>query len=254
MRELRYRAIADDLRRRIDSGEFGAGRLLPSEATLSTEYEASRITVRRALELLRAEGLVDARQGFGWFVASDPVRQILGRLGTVEDQLAAAGLSSERRILEFRFVPAPARAAAVLGVDRVLEVRRVNYAAGPDGRQPFARITVWCPADLAGGVSRDDVERSSFYELLDVAVRGATQTIGAAVAGVEDAALLEIPPGSPVLVCERVTRAADGSPVLVSEHVFPAHLTEFVVELASASPSIAPSGLRVRTPSRRGSG
>jgi GntR family transcriptional regulator len=54
-----------------------------------------------------------------------------------------------------------------------------------------------------------------------------------------------VPVGSPVLRCERITRALDGNPVLVSEHVFPGHRTEFVVELSQVEPSISPSGLRL---------
>ena len=150
MRELRYQAIADDLRRRIEAGEYGSGSLLPSEADLSASYAASRVTVRRALEVLRSAGLVGARQGLGWFAAADPVRQTLGRLGTIEDQLASAGMASERRIVGFRFVRAPARPKQVLAVDTVLEVVRVNTAIGPQGDLPFARITVWCPEDLGG--------------------------------------------------------------------------------------------------------
>ena len=45
--------------------------------------------------------------------------------------------------------------------------------------------------------------------------------------------LLEVPVGSPVLLCERATRDVAGNPVLLSEHVFPAHRTEFVVDLPS---------------------
>ncbi|MFM8483927.1 MAG: GntR family transcriptional regulator, partial [Actinomycetota bacterium] len=87
MREIRYRVIAEDLRRRIGSGELGEGRLLPSEADLGASYGASRVTIRRALEVLREESLVDARQGLGWFVAAVPLRQSLGRLGTIEGQM-----------------------------------------------------------------------------------------------------------------------------------------------------------------------
>ncbi len=71
---------------------------------------------------------------------------------------------------------------------------------------------------------------------------GAVQTIGAALADRRDAEVLEIPPGSPVLRCERITSARDGRVVLLSEHVFPAHRTEFVVDLPLAEPSIAPIG------------
>lgn len=241
MRTLRYREIADDLRHRVEGGEFAAGRLLPSEAALSEHYAASRVTIRKALEVLRDEGLVDSRQGFGWYVATDPLRQSLGRLSTIEAQLAASGVRPDRRVLEFAFVAAEPRVRRVLRCEQVLRVRRLNLADG----EPFARVTVWCPAELAADVSRADVERSPFYELLPVPLGGATQTIGAAAASLDDAALLAIPPGSPVLRCERVTTDIDGDPVLMSVHVFPAHRTEFVVDLPQAEQSIAPTGLRL---------
>jgi GntR family transcriptional regulator len=241
VRRTRYQEIADELRTRLASGELGAGRLLPSESELSKDYAASRVTVRRALEVLRDEGLVDSRQGFGWFVAADPVRQALGRLGTIESQLAAEGVHSERRVLDFRFVAAPARVRKLLGSDTVLRVRRLNLADG----EPFALVTVWCPERYGAELSRADVERSPFYELIGVELGGAVQSIGAAAATAHDADLLGVPPGSPVLRCERITSSTAGQPVLVSEHVFPAHLTEFVVDLPHADASIAPSGLRL---------
>ena len=241
MREVRYRAIADELRRRVEGGDLAAGALLPSESELSAAYEVGRVTVRKALELLRDEGLIDARQGFGWFVASDPVRQTLGRLGTIEAQLGELGVGSERRIIGFRFVAAPRRVRQVLTADTVLEVRRVNLADG----QPFARVTVWCLEEVGAHLSRADVEASPFYELVDVPIGGATQTIGAAAASQADADLLAVPVGSPMLRCERITRGVDGRPLLVSEHVFPGHRTEFDVELPHVEPSISPSGLRL---------
>ena len=241
MRQTRYQSIADDLRARLESGDLGASRLLPSEAELSEEYAASRVTVRRALEGLREEGLVDSRQGFGWFVATDPLRQSLGRLGTIERQLADEGVVSTRRVLDFRFVAAPPRARQVLGCDSVLRVRRLNLADG----EPFALVTVWCPEEYGAELSRADVERSPFYELLAVPLGGATQTIGAVVASPSEAELLQVKPGSPLLRCERVTRSLDGEPVLLSEHLFPAHLTVFEVDLPHVEASIAPTGLRL---------
>ncbi|MEL7208571.1 MAG: GntR family transcriptional regulator, partial [Actinomycetota bacterium] len=92
VRRHRYTEIADDLAARIDAGDFGAGGLLPSEASLGREFEASRVTVRKALEALRDDGLVASRQGFGWYVAADPLRQSLGRLGTLEAQLETSGM------------------------------------------------------------------------------------------------------------------------------------------------------------------
>ncbi|NNE74058.1 MAG: GntR family transcriptional regulator [Acidimicrobiales bacterium] len=243
-RVIRYRQIASALRSRIEAGEFGAGRVLPSEAALGKEFEVSRVTVRKALEALRDEGLVASRQGFGWFVAVDPLRQSLGRLGTIEAQLAASDRVSERHVLGFAFVPTPAAVKRHLDVDTVLEVRRLNRADG----QPFARVTVWCPEHLGAELSRAEVEASPFYELLDVPLGGASQTIGAQAASEADAELFDVPVGSPVLVCHRTTNDAAGQPVLVSEHVFPGHLTEFVVDLPHVAASMAPSGLRLVDP------
>jgi GntR family transcriptional regulator len=239
MRTIRYQQIADELRSRLVVA--GAGAVLPSEADLSNEFGVSRVTIRRALEILRDEGLVDSRQGFGWYVAGEPLQQHLDELDTIEGQLERRGLHTERKVLEFAYGAAPPKVATVLGTDQVLRVKRVNLA---DGR-PFAVVTVWCPADLGQHLSRRDVERQPFYELLDVELRGATQTIGADSIGVADAALLDVPAASPVLRCVRVTTDVAGRPVLMSEYLFPAHRTEFVVELPQAEPSLAPKGLRL---------
>ncbi len=241
VRTIRYREIAEDLRSRLEAGEPTSGRLLPSEAELSARYDASRVTVRKALEVLRGDGLVDSRQGLGWFVAGEPVRQPLATLGTIEAQLAGSGVRSQRRILDFAFVKAPSAVRKVLGVDKVLRVVRVNLADG----EPFARVTVFCPEDLGALVSRAQVAESSFYDLLPVEVGGAVQTIGAAAASATDAELLGVPTGSPVLRCERVTSDREGTPVLLAEYVFPSHRTEFIVALPHVQASIAPSGLRL---------
>ncbi len=241
MRTIRYHQIADELRSRIEGGEFAAGATLSSEASLGQRYNASRVTIRKALEVLRAEGLVDSRQGFGWFVAADVVPQPLAGLATIDDQLAASGRVSERRIVDFSFVDAPAEVAAILG-DRVLEVRRLNLADG----EPFARVTVWCGEELGAELSKADVERSSFHDLLPIDLAGARQSIGAALVDAVDAELLRVPVDSAALVVQRTTHDAKGRPVLMSEHVFPGHLTEFVAELpASAADVTSPTGVRL---------
>ena len=239
MRRIRYQEIADELRERARSSP--PGTVLQSEAEMSAEFAASRVTVRRALELVRDDGLIAARQGFGWFVATEPVRQSLTSLGTIESQVEGVGKISERKVSEFAFEHPPARVRKLLRTDQVLRVKRVNLADG----EPFAVVTVWCPADLGASLSRTDVEQHPFYELLDIELRGATQTIGADSAEPADAKLLRIQVGSPLLRCQRVTTDRKGEPVLVSEHLFPAHRTEFVVDLPQAEPSMTPSGLRL---------
>lgn len=234
VREIRYRTIADDLRRQIAVGELANGVVLPSEAELAGSYDVSRVTVRKALEVLREDGLVSSRQGYGWFVAGDTVRQSLGALSTIEGQLTEQGRASERRVVSFGFETSD-------GADSLVVVR-LSLADG----LPFALVTVWCPAELGSSLSRDDVESATFYELLPVDFDHATQTIGAAVADDRDAELLQVPAGSPLLVVERVSIDVDGQQVLRSEHRFPAHLTEFVVDLPfQQGAELSPAGLRL---------
>jgi len=241
VRSIRYHNIAATLRDRISIGKFVGGKLLPSESDLSREFKVSRVTIRRALEVLREEGLVSARQGFGWFVSGNQLSQTLGHLGTIEEQLSASGMLPTRRIIEFAFEKATRTVAKILDCDQVLRVKRVNMADD----EPFAVVTVWCRFDLGKHLSRHDVEANSFYSLLKINLGGATQTIGADSATGEEARLLEVPIGSPVLRCERVTSDEHGTAVLVSHHVFPAHRTNFVVELPSVQASISLTGLRL---------
>lgn len=226
---MRYLELAETLRERIAGGARG---VLPSEAELGREYGVSRVTVRRALELLRDEGLVTARQGVGWFVAVDPVRQSLGRVTTIEGALEAAGAAATRQVLEFTFETAPPDVAKTLGLPadgEVLRVTRLNLADG----EPFAIVTVWVAAALGAHLSRADVERSTFYDLLPlqgVEPGHVVQTITAEAADAETAGPLGVPTGSPLLACRRVTYDRHEDAVIVAEHRYAAHLTALEVD------------------------
>jgi GntR family transcriptional regulator len=226
---MRYLELADTLRDHIAGGVRGP---LASEAELGREHGVSRVTVRRALELLREEGLVSARQGVGWFVAVDPVRQSLGRVTTVEEALEAAGAVPARRVLEFTFETAPPDVAKTLGLPadgEILRVTRLNLADG----EPFALVTVWVPASLGAALSRADVERSTFYDLLPlqgVEPGRVVQTITAIAADRATANHLGVPAASPLLACRRVTYDRHGDAVIVAEHRYAAHLTALEVE------------------------
>ena len=240
MRTIRYQEIAQTLRQRVQTE--GPGHVLPSESDLSAEFGVSRVTVRRALETLRDEGLVESRQGFGWFVATAPLQQRLGRLDTIEAQLEERGVAPERQILEFAFVPAPAHVRARAR----LRAGAAGEAAQPGRRRPVrrghgvvpgrARPAPQPPRRRAQAVLRAARRRSCAARRRPSAPRPRPTA---------DAALLQVPVGSPVLRCERITTTVGGRPVLLSEHIFPAHRTEFVVDLPQAEPSIVPSGLRL---------
>ncbi len=232
---MRYLDVADGLRAQLAHGDFAAGGALPSEADLGAAYGVSRVTVRRALEALRSDGLVTSRRGSGWFAALDPVRQALGRVTTVEAALEAAGAVPERRVLEFAFEPASAEVAQRLQIERgseVLRVQRLNLADGA----PFAVVTVWLPAEVGRHLSRAEVEIDTFYDLLPlrgVELGRAVQQVGAAVATPDDARHLHVERGAAILTARRTTFTRDGVPVLFSVHRYPAQRTSIEIELPS---------------------
>src|SRR6185369_8950807 len=111
------------------------------------------------------------------------------------------------------FVDAPVAAATALRLPptatEVLRVERVNLADD----EPFALVTVWVRADIGADVSRADVERTTFYDLLPirgVELESVHQTITAELADAESARLLSCGLGDPLLLLRRVTSEANG--------------------------------------------
>ena len=226
-RSHRYQDVANGVRERVRLGEFGPGMLLPSEANLAKAYGVSRLTVKRGLDVLRRERVVEARRGFGWFVPGAVLKHSLPELGTIEQQTARSGAQPLRKVLEFAFVAADEHVREVLGCETVLRTVRVNFA----DNEPVARVTTWCPEDVGAELSRSDVENRSLYDLLPVEIGRATQIIRAIAATREDACVLRVPAGSPCLSSERITYTVEGRPVLYATAVFAGHLTEYVVQL-----------------------
>jgi DNA-binding GntR family transcriptional regulator len=112
----RYRQIAADLRKRIESGEFAPGSLLPSEAKLKEHYGAAQQTIRHAVRILREAGLAQPEQGIGVWVRTPPepgpsqfdvlmgrvdelsetVRQLEGRMSAAERMLRSVAQRGAR--------------------------------------------------------------------------------------------------------------------------------------------------------------
>jgi GntR family transcriptional regulator len=249
MTGVRYREIAAQLRERVALGDYGEGGSLESEAELGRRYAASRLTVRRALEILRDEGLLSSRKGSGWYVASSPVRHALGAFPTGAAALAAVGRTVRRNVLDYAIVVAPASVASVFRAregDRVVCTSRVNE----DEHGPFDLITTWLPLDVAAPISPAELEQLGSWIALQHHGWGpthATQTITAGAASDADARALRVRTGSPLLLLRRQAFTPDGRCVAVSDHRYPGGRVRLDVEFRgeSASGSADPPGLRL---------
>ncbi len=251
----RFETVAQDLRERIADGRTGPGGALDSEAEIGRRHGVSRVTVRRALEGLRDEGLVVSRAGSGWYVAGTPLRQRLG-VGVVRhapSAVAATGAVAHREVLAFRYIVPPPEARDLLvpddtegGPDEVLHVRSRRRTTDVDDRtEPLDLTDEWVPAALAGPVSRDDAADPGLWATLRRAgsrVDVVRQSVSAAVAGPDDAELLQLDVGAPLLVVRRLAVGPSG-PLALAVHRYVAHRFSLDVDLAGW-----PDEPRVTTP------
>ena len=230
----RFTRLAAELRERIALGDVGAEGALESEAVLGRRYQVSRVTVRRALEELRAQGLVESRRGAGWFVSGAAFHQTLA-LGTFRHAASAvteAGREVVRRVVDFGFAPAPSSIVASLGLGPAAEALHSRSVRTVDG-VPLDLVQEWVPAQLAGHISRADAETTGIWASLQQQghkVDAVRQTITAAVTGAADSGLLDVAPGTPVLLVRRLAHDAGGSPLALSDHRYLAHRFSLEVE------------------------
>lgn len=194
------------LRDQIVRGTYRPGDLLPNEAQLEQMFGVSRITVRRALGDLEAEGILARKQRVGTFVRSDfrPSRRAasLGLLDTLQDsalEVSAAELLYARRELP------PLDIAKQLGLEARVPAVHTRRRRVVDGH-PLVVSEAWAPASLLDGVSDTALRKNLLYQLLlvqRIEFGRVIQEIAAEPADPEHARLLGMDIGEPVL---RITR------------------------------------------------
>ncbi|WP_242892289.1 GntR family transcriptional regulator [Actinomadura litoris] len=214
LRADRARQVADVLRRQVLYGEFRSGAL-PAEADLVREFGTSRNTVRDALDLLRAEGLVERCPGVGTLAVAEKYPHGLERLlglaetlrehGEVTNEVRTTGLIAPSREISSRLrLP---EGEPVVYVERI---RRLNGL-------PLSLDLTYLARDLGEPLLGEDLAHNDIFVLLE---RIAGQPLGRAEVTLEavnadphSAATLDAPRGTALLMVERLTHLADGRPV-----------------------------------------
>jgi len=216
----KYHQIYLVLRELLSEGRFDDG--LPGELSLVKEFGVARVTVRRALEKLVTEGLIERRPGRGTTPLKRPPAAAAqpGAGGRVHltgllENIVTMGLRTSVRVLDCEHVAAPDAVARVLGLPADAPVQKaVRVRATREG--PLSHITTWVPARLAAGFGRRELARKPLLLLLEasgVRIGRATQTITARLADAQVAPHLEVAVGSALLAVSRLVLDADERPV-----------------------------------------
>ncbi|MDR6507961.1 GntR family transcriptional regulator [Arthrobacter oryzae] len=179
------------------------GDALLGERQLEEQFGVSRITVRRAISDLVQDGALVRIKGKGTFVSHGLVRSTL-HLASFNEDMRAAGFEPSTRVITAAEEVPPAAAAEHLGFapgQAAYQVRRLRLANGA----PVSVDESWLPPRLLPDLLAEDLT-GSLYRVLSASghpVQHVEQTVEAAAAPEETAALLDIEPGAPVLLFRR---------------------------------------------------
>ena len=170
-----WKAISDALRSDLAEGRYAPGEKLPTEAALAERFGVNRHTVRHGLSALVEEGLVRTRRGAGAFVAATPTDYPIGQRVRFHENLIAAGLRPDKRVLQIEERSATsgeARALCIGPTDAVCAYHGLSFANG----QPIAVFESLFPLRRLAGIRRALGETSSVTKaLLSVGVADYTR-------------------------------------------------------------------------------
>jgi GntR family transcriptional regulator len=223
-----YRRIADE----IERGDLEAGDRLPSERWLCDELGVSRATVRRALEELVADGLVEAH-GRGSFVTGDALAEPPNTLMSLSELGRSRGLEASARVLAREVRAATLDEAEAFGIApgaELFELRRLRMLDG----LPISLDNNRVPLRFAPSVADLDFTSASLYEALERDGRRlarADYEVEARVVDSPEAELLGLAPGAPVLFTTTVAIDEEGRVLDIGRTVYRADRYRFQATL-----------------------
>ena len=206
----RYYQLANILRESISNGRFVAHDPIPSERQLEGLYSVSRTTIRQAIDLLIRQGFLYREHGRGTFVSPQKLQKGISELTSFTEDMKQRGILPGQKILEIGYVEPSDQVRQHLELPttwkQVLCIERLRL--GDD--EPRGLQTAYYLLPEGQTITRAELEKyGSIYIMLQekfhLIPTEADETLEVTLATPREAALLQIPPGSPLLLSERTT-------------------------------------------------
>jgi GntR family transcriptional regulator len=209
-----YQLLRDDLASKISAGTWRLGVPLPSEASLAESYGVSLGTMRHAIEELVDEGMLERRQGSGTFLRRPDFSSSMFRFFLF--QTADGGnMLPESRILSRASVDPTVEVAGALQLapgDKTIRMSRLRLY----DNEPFATEEIWLPYDRFRAFYNLPLTEIGpllypvYEDVCGQLVATVEEILTIATADDQQARLLNIPPGAPVAMIDRLARAHNG--------------------------------------------
>jgi GntR family transcriptional regulator len=212
-----YQRLRDQLAEQIANNRWRPGEAIPTEAALSSEYCLSTGTVRKAIDMLVADNILERQQGRGTFIRRPQFQSSLFRFFRFQTASGERQVP-ESRILSMEPMAAPAAVAQMLGLPSGSPVIRMLRLRLLDA-QPVLAEEIWLPRIQFHALLEIDMAQQGpllypiYEEFCGQVVAYAEETLTADAVDDVNARLLHIPVNSPVVVIERLARNYAGQPL-----------------------------------------
>ena len=206
----RYQVLATELKKQLADGVYPVHSKIPSEHTLGAQFHVSRVTVRKALEILEGEGLLERIQGSGTFVSSPRIEKNLLHSTSFHDTCRMMGVCPSTRVIDARMVEAGERDRKMLQDALLQTVFKVTRLCLADNEPVMLEKNTYAP--LAFFLEKEDLSGSIYALLCNHGVipdRG-SHAIALRYADAEDARLLNVSQGEALLEVSEAILARRG--------------------------------------------
>jgi len=230
-----YVQLIEILKNKINQKVWKPGDKIPGEPELCSEYGVSRTVVRQALLELEQEDLIVRRKGKGTFIAYPKIGESLAnKLTGFYQDMVARGLVPETQVLHQRIIPATDELSGYLEIPPgtpVIDIKRLRSV----NQEPIQLVTSFIPYELCPRACRVDLTNRSLYEFLEedcgLKIARGRRFIEAVAAGDEEAKLLRVRRGAPLVMLNSICYLQKGIPIEYYISLHRGDRTRFDIEL-----------------------
>lgn len=202
-----YKSMYRDIKEKIEKELYPVGMQLPTEEELQEEYSVSRTTVRRAISLLKEDGLIKVKQGCGTEIVKRKVSQCLNSITSVSESLGRMGHEVGVASMHIERIEANYELAEKLQVkpgDGIILISRIQTSDGA----PITIAKNYIPEDLVPGILLEKENIVGLYNYLNdhysISITRISDRISACSATFDEAVALGIEPKSALIVVHRI--------------------------------------------------
>jgi GntR family transcriptional regulator len=234
------------LREKVQLGIWVPGDQIPGEQELCGLYRISRTVVRQALRELELEGVVNRRKGKGTFISLPKISEgLVQKLTGFYQDMVERGLKPVTKVLHQNVTPANEKVARFLNCkpgEEVIDILRLRFI----NSEPIQLVTTYIPFVICPALATADLTNRSLYEFLEtecgVFIAKGRRYIEAILANENEAELLGIERGAPLLMLDSISYSESGLAIEYYHALHRGDRSRFEVELLRLREPVGPDG------------